>query len=163
MFEEMHMPKETTILEIHDPKENKSWDVMYKVIGFIQSRFIAWWIRLVKDLGLVVWDVCTFKLIKPTEMLLTVSIMGLHDYPLEVISDDDVCEVISAWSISERLVNVSRTLLHYVWCVITLFLWDYYLNVLVLLSSSVYSHCHKCGFSVPQGEEQKNMIWIEKQ
>ncbi|OAP07954.1 hypothetical protein AXX17_AT2G19440 [Arabidopsis thaliana] len=65
MFEEMHMPKETTILEIHDPKENKSWDVMY-------------------------------KLIKPTEMLLTVSIMGLHDYPLEVISDDDVCEVISA-------------------------------------------------------------------
>lgn len=61
---------------------------MYKVTG-TQSRFIAGWIRLVKELGLVVEDVCTFKLIKLTEMLLTVSKKGLHAYPVEVISDDD--------------------------------------------------------------------------
>lgn len=72
MFEELHMPTETTMFKIHEPERKKSWDVMYKITG-LQSRFCAGWIRLAKDLGLVIGDVCTFTLIKPTEMLVKVS------------------------------------------------------------------------------------------
>lgn len=72
MFEDMHMPNETTMFTIHHPNGNKLWEVMYKVTG-TQSRFSAGWIRLAKELPLVIGDVCTLKLIKPTEMLLKVS------------------------------------------------------------------------------------------
>ncbi|KAL1195539.1 B3 domain-containing protein [Cardamine amara subsp. amara] len=72
LFQDMHMPNETTMFKLHDPKGNKSWEVMYKING-TQSRFAAGWIRLAKELPLVIGDVCTFKLIKPTEMLLNVS------------------------------------------------------------------------------------------
>ncbi|CAN6870029.1 unnamed protein product [Brassica oleracea var. botrytis] len=71
MFAEMHMPKEETVFKIHDPKRNKSWSVVSK----IQSRFSRGWPGLVKDFGLKVGDVCTFELIKPTEMILTVDSM----------------------------------------------------------------------------------------
>ncbi|KAL0750370.1 hypothetical protein Bca101_032373 [Brassica carinata] len=71
MFAEMHMPKEETVFKIHDPKQNKSWYVVSK----IQSRFSRGWPGLVKDFGLKVGDVCTFELIKPTEMTLTVDSM----------------------------------------------------------------------------------------
>ncbi|CAH8271466.1 unnamed protein product [Arabidopsis lyrata] len=72
MFEELHMPREATMFKIHDPEGKRSWDVMYKLAG-TQSRFCAGWIRLAKELGLVIGDVCTFTLIKPTEMLVKVS------------------------------------------------------------------------------------------
>lgn len=65
------MPKETKMFKIHHPNGNKSWEVMY-VVTNLQSRFSAGWIRLAKE-ALVVGDVCTFKLIKPTEMLLKMS------------------------------------------------------------------------------------------
>uniref|UniRef100_A0A0D3EBL0 TF-B3 domain-containing protein n=2 Tax=Brassica oleracea TaxID=3712 RepID=A0A0D3EBL0_BRAOL len=71
MFAEMHMPKEETVFKFHDPKQNKSWYVVSK----IQSRFSRGWPGLVKDFGLKVGDVCTFELIKPTEMILTVDSM----------------------------------------------------------------------------------------
>ncbi|EOA22941.1 hypothetical protein CARUB_v10003677mg [Capsella rubella] len=72
LFEELHMPKVTTMFKIHDPEGENSWNVMFKITG-VQSRFSAGWIRLAKDLSLVVGDVCTFTLIKPTEMLVKVS------------------------------------------------------------------------------------------
>ncbi|XP_010454030.1 PREDICTED: B3 domain-containing protein At5g18090-like [Camelina sativa] len=72
-FEKLHMPKETTMFKIYDPERETSWDVMYKFTNNKQSRFCAGWIRLAKDLGLVIGDVCTFKLVKPTEMLVTVT------------------------------------------------------------------------------------------
>ncbi|XP_048625019.1 B3 domain-containing protein At5g18000-like isoform X1 [Brassica napus] len=71
-FAEMHMPKEETVFKIHGPKGKKSWEVTY-VVSKIQSRFSRGWPGLVKDFGLEVGDVCTFELIKPTEMILTVS------------------------------------------------------------------------------------------
>ncbi|CAG7910982.1 unnamed protein product [Brassica rapa] len=71
-FAEMHMPKEETVFKIHDRKGKKSWEVTY-VVSKIQSRFSRGWPRLVKDFGLEVGDVCTFELMKPTEMILTVS------------------------------------------------------------------------------------------
>ncbi|KAJ0243764.1 B3 DNA binding domain-containing protein [Hirschfeldia incana] len=71
-FAEMHMPKEETVFKIHGPKGKKSWEVTY-VVSKIQSRFSRGWPRLVKDFGLKVGDVSTFELIKPTEMILTVS------------------------------------------------------------------------------------------
>ncbi|RIA04792.1 hypothetical protein BRARA_K00940 [Brassica rapa] len=75
MFAEMHMrPKEETVFKIHGPKRNKSWEVTY-VVSKIHSRFSRGWPGLVKDFGLKVGDVCTFELIKPTEMILTVDSM----------------------------------------------------------------------------------------
>ncbi|KAL1195527.1 B3 domain-containing protein [Cardamine amara subsp. amara] len=70
-FVDMHMPGETTMFKIHHRKGKKSWLVMYMATD-VQSRFSGGWSRLAKNLGLVVGDVCTFKLIKPTEMLLKV-------------------------------------------------------------------------------------------
>ncbi|CAN8300425.1 unnamed protein product [Cochlearia groenlandica] len=73
-FVDEHMPKKTEMFKIHhlEGTKKKSWEVLYLVTD-VQSRFSARWSRLVKDLGLVVGDVCTFKLIKPTEMLVQVS------------------------------------------------------------------------------------------
>ncbi|VYS67180.1 unnamed protein product [Arabidopsis thaliana] len=71
-FVDMHMPTETTMFKIHHPRGKKSWDVTY-VVTDVQSRFSGGWSRLAKELGLVVGDVCTFKLIKPTEMRVKVS------------------------------------------------------------------------------------------
>ncbi|CAH8380968.1 unnamed protein product [Eruca vesicaria subsp. sativa] len=71
-FADMHMPKKETLFKIHDSKGKKSWEVTY-VVSKIQSRFSRGWPRLVKDLGLEVGYVCTFELIKPNEMILSVS------------------------------------------------------------------------------------------
>ncbi|KAG2300235.1 hypothetical protein Bca4012_011828 [Brassica carinata] len=71
-FAEMHMPKEERVFKIHDSKGNKSCEVT-SLVSATQSRFSRGWPRLVKDFGLVVGNVCTFQLIKPTEMILTVS------------------------------------------------------------------------------------------
>ncbi|KAJ0238554.1 B3 domain-containing protein [Hirschfeldia incana] len=82
-FMEMHMPKKTKWFKIR-PEGKDSWDVLYLVTD-LQSRFSAGWSRLSRELGLVVGDVCTFKLTKPTEMLVKVS---RHDDD----DDDDIEE-----------------------------------------------------------------------
>lgn len=69
-FVNMHMPRETKVFKIHGPNGKKSWEVMY-VVTNLQSRFCAGWIRCARELPLVVGDVCTFKLIEPTEMLVS--------------------------------------------------------------------------------------------
>ncbi|CAA7061419.1 unnamed protein product [Microthlaspi erraticum] len=71
-FAEMHMPRESKVFKIHHSKGKKTWEATY-VVSDVQSRFSAGWIRLAKELGLVVGDVCTFTLVKPTEMVLSVS------------------------------------------------------------------------------------------
>lgn len=71
-FAEMHMLMVETVFKIYDSKGKKSWEVTY-LVSKIQSRFSRGWPRLVKDFGLEVGDVCTFQLIKPTEMILSVS------------------------------------------------------------------------------------------
>lgn len=80
------MPKETRMFKIHDPNGKKSWAVLYLVTD-VQSRFSAGWSRFAKELGLEVGNVCKFKLVKPTEMIVKVSKNRLHG------DDDDVCEV----------------------------------------------------------------------
>ncbi|XP_024010696.1 B3 domain-containing protein At5g18090 [Eutrema salsugineum] len=70
-FAKMHMPKKTAKLIIHDPK-GKSWKVVY----FCSNKtkiFSSGWRILARDYGLAVGDVCTFRLIKPKEMVLQVS------------------------------------------------------------------------------------------
>ncbi|KAG7555649.1 B3 DNA binding domain [Arabidopsis suecica] len=71
-FVDMHMPSETKMFKIHHPRGKKSWEVWY-VVNDVQSRFSGGWSRLAKELGLVVGDVCTFELIKSTEMCVKVS------------------------------------------------------------------------------------------
>ncbi|EOA21931.1 hypothetical protein CARUB_v10002417mg [Capsella rubella] len=71
-FVDMHMPNEAKMFKIRHPRGKKSWEVSY-VVTDVQSRFSAGWSRLAKELGLEVGDVCTFKLIKPTEMHVKVS------------------------------------------------------------------------------------------
>lgn len=84
MFVEMHMAKKTKWFKIR-PEGKDSWDVLFLVTD-AQSRFSAGWSRLSRELGLVVGDVCTFKLIKPTEMLVKVS---RHDDEDDDIEEDD--------------------------------------------------------------------------
>ncbi|CAN8255946.1 unnamed protein product [Cochlearia groenlandica] len=80
-FADMYMPKETTKFKIHyfednnnknKKKKKKSWEVTY-VVSDVQARFSRGWVRLIKELSLVVGDVCNFELIKPTKMVLNVS------------------------------------------------------------------------------------------
>ncbi|KFK26025.1 hypothetical protein AALP_AA8G193800 [Arabis alpina] len=71
-FKDAHMPSKTRMFKIHHPEGNKSSDVLYLVTD-VQARFSAGWSRFAKELGLVVGNVCTFKLIKPNEMLVEVS------------------------------------------------------------------------------------------
>lgn len=80
----MHMAKKTKWFKIR-PEGKDSWDVLFLVTD-AQSRFSAGWSRLSRELGLVVGDVCTFKLIKPTEMLVKVS---RHDDEDDIEEDDD--------------------------------------------------------------------------
>ncbi|CAN7037955.1 hypothetical protein BRARA_B00746 [Brassica rapa] len=88
VFVEMHMAKKTKWFKIR-PEGKDSWDVLFLVTD-AQSRFSAGWSRLSRELGLVVGDVCTFKLIKPTEMLVKVS---RHDDDDEDdIEEDDVSD-----------------------------------------------------------------------
>ncbi|XP_013728820.2 B3 domain-containing protein At5g18000-like [Brassica napus] len=84
VFVEMHMAKKTKWFKIR-PEGKDSWDVLFLVTD-AQSRFSAGWSRLSRELGLVVGDVCTFKLIKPTEMLVKVS---RHDDEDDDIEEDD--------------------------------------------------------------------------
>lgn len=84
MFVEMHMPKKTKWFKIR-PEGKDSWDVLFLVTD-TQSRFSAGWSRLSRELGLVIGDFCTFKLIKPTEMLVKVS---RHDDDEDDIEEDD--------------------------------------------------------------------------
>lgn len=82
-----HMPKETKTFKIHYLEGEEPWEVLFLVTD-VQSRFSAGWSRFAKEVGLEVGDVCNFKLIKPTEMLLKISREErLHD------DGDDVCEV----------------------------------------------------------------------
>ncbi|KAF8069809.1 hypothetical protein N665_1131s0008 [Sinapis alba] len=83
-FVEMHMPKKTKWFKIH-PEGKDAWDVLFLVTD-VQSRFSAGWSRVSRELGLLLGDVCTFKLIKPTEMLVKVS---RHDDDIEEDDDDD--------------------------------------------------------------------------
>ncbi|XP_019084284.1 PREDICTED: B3 domain-containing protein At5g18000-like [Camelina sativa] len=71
-FVDMHMPNQTKMFKIHHPTGKKSWEVTY-VVTDVQSRFSAGWSRFAKELGLEVGDVCTFKLIEPTEICVKVS------------------------------------------------------------------------------------------
>ncbi|CAH2072477.1 unnamed protein product [Thlaspi arvense] len=82
-FVDKHMPKETKMFKIHS-KGMDSGEVLYLVTD-VQTRFSAGWSRLAKGLGLEVGDVCKFKLIKPTEMLLEFS----RDDEEEYDDDDD--------------------------------------------------------------------------
>lgn len=87
MFVEMHMPKKTKWFKIR-PEGKDSWDVLFLVTD-TQSRFSAGWSRLSRELGLVIGDFCTFKLIKPTEMLVKVSRHGDDDDEDDIEEDDD--------------------------------------------------------------------------
>ncbi|CAH8320143.1 unnamed protein product [Eruca vesicaria subsp. sativa] len=83
-FVEMHMPKKTKWFKIR-PEGKESWEVLFLVTA-VQSRFSAGWCRLARELSLVVGDVCIFKLIKPTEMVVKVS---RHDDEDDIEEDDD--------------------------------------------------------------------------
>ncbi|ESQ41806.1 hypothetical protein EUTSA_v10014143mg [Eutrema salsugineum] len=72
-FADMHMPKETTMFKIHHSKEKRSWKVKYVVSDICESRFSPGWVRLAREFVLQVGDVCTFELIKPAEMVLSVT------------------------------------------------------------------------------------------
>ncbi|KAF8087844.1 hypothetical protein N665_0565s0030 [Sinapis alba] len=69
-FAKEHMPKERTKFIIHDPK-GKPWDVVY-VPSIGSKLFSSGWRFLTKGYGLAVGDLCTFRLVKPKEMVLEV-------------------------------------------------------------------------------------------
>ncbi|XP_056864978.1 B3 domain-containing protein At5g18090-like isoform X1 [Raphanus sativus] len=74
-FANEHMPKGRAKFVIHDPK-GKPWDVTY-VPSNASKLFSSGWRILAKGYGLAVGDLCTFRLVKPKEMVLEV----LHASP----------------------------------------------------------------------------------
>ena len=74
-FAKEHMPKVRTKFVIHDPK-GKPWEVVY-VPSNGSKLFSSGWRFLANGYGLAVGDLCTFRLVRPKEMVLEV----LHDSP----------------------------------------------------------------------------------
>lgn len=74
-FAKEHMPKGRAKFVIHDPK-GKPWDVTY-VPSNGSKLFSSGWRFLAKGYGLAVGDLCTFRLVKPKEIVLEV----LHASP----------------------------------------------------------------------------------
>ncbi|CAN7138309.1 unnamed protein product [Brassica rapa subsp. narinosa] len=74
-FAKDHMPKVRTMFVIHDPK-GKPWEVVY-VPSNGSKLFSSGWRFLANGYGLAVGDVCTFRLVRPKEMVLEV----LHASP----------------------------------------------------------------------------------
>ncbi|CAH8384924.1 unnamed protein product [Eruca vesicaria subsp. sativa] len=69
-FAKEQMPKGRTKFVIHDPK-GKPWDVVY-VPSNGSNLFSSGWRYLAKGYGLAVGDLCTFRIIKPKEIVLEV-------------------------------------------------------------------------------------------
>lgn len=69
-FAKEHMPNARTKFVIHDPK-GKPWEVVY-VPSNGSKLFSSGWRFLANGYGLAVGDLCTFRLVRPREMVLEV-------------------------------------------------------------------------------------------
>ncbi|KAJ0264280.1 B3 domain-containing protein [Hirschfeldia incana] len=70
VFEEEHIPSESTEYTIHrHSKKKSSWNVLC-LVRENRTVFSSGWSRLAREFPLKVGDRCTFKLIKPTEFIL---------------------------------------------------------------------------------------------
>ncbi|KAF8108078.1 hypothetical protein N665_0115s0087 [Sinapis alba] len=71
-FAEEHIPNQSKRVTIHHSDGNSSWEVLC-LVRKARTTFSSGWGRLVREYPLSVGDICTFKLINPTEFHLVVT------------------------------------------------------------------------------------------
>ncbi|CAN8259053.1 unnamed protein product [Cochlearia groenlandica] len=71
-FTEDHIKRESKMFKIRHSDENRSWDVLLLARG-TKPIFPGGWAKVAKEYPLSVGDMCTFKLVKPSEFVLVVS------------------------------------------------------------------------------------------
>ncbi|CAH2053506.1 unnamed protein product [Thlaspi arvense] len=70
-FEEKHAPNESKVFTIHHSEGKGSWKVLC-LVRQARTIFSSGWSKLAREFPLNIGDRCTFQLIEPTELLLTI-------------------------------------------------------------------------------------------